>query len=98
MLLFMTPDNISKKIIPLLKRHKVRKAGLFGSVAKGEDDMNSDVDILVEISTDTSLLDFVGIKIELEEMLGRPVDLVEYDSIKPGLRHRILSEEIRLYG
>ena len=67
-------------------------------MSTGEFTRKSDVDILVELGKDISLLEFVGIKDELEDSLGRSVDLVEYQAIKPRLRSRILSEEIRIYG
>lgn len=54
---------------------------------------DSDIDILVEIDSDISLLDFVGIKLELEEALNRKVDLGEYNTIKPFLRERIMKEQ-----
>jgi hypothetical protein len=54
---------------------------------------DSDVDILVEIEKDISLLDFVGLKLELEEALNRKVDLVEYSTIKPLLRESILGQQ-----
>jgi len=54
---------------------------------------DSDLDILVEIEQDISLLDFVGLKLEIEQALNRKVDLVEYSTIKPLLRERILSEQ-----
>jgi predicted nucleotidyltransferase len=50
--------------------------------------------LLVEIESDISLLDFVGLKIEIEEALGRKVDLVEYCTIKPGLKDKILKEQV----
>jgi predicted nucleotidyltransferase len=53
----------------------------------------SDIDILVEIEKDISLLDFVGLKLELEDALNRKVDLVEYSTIKPLIRERILSQQ-----
>jgi predicted nucleotidyltransferase len=52
----------------------------------------------VELEEDISLLEFVGIKLELEDLLRRKVDLVEYQAIKPRLKNQILSEEIRIYG
>jgi len=55
---------------------------------------DSDIDILVEIEKDISLLDFVGLKLEIEEALGRKVDLVEYNTIKPLLKERILNEQV----
>ena len=91
----MTIDEIKRKALPVLRRYDLKKAGIFGSIARGELREDSDVDILVEIeSDDFSLLDFVGIKLELEDALGRKVDLVEYDTIKPLLKERILAEEV----
>ena len=91
----MTIDEVKKKILPVLKKYEIKKAGVFGSVIRGETREDSDIDILVELGKDDmSLLDFVGIKLELEEVLGRKVDLVEYATIKPLLKERILEEEI----
>ncbi|PIQ95430.1 MAG: hypothetical protein COV67_14905 [Nitrospinae bacterium CG11_big_fil_rev_8_21_14_0_20_56_8] len=91
-----TIEDIKQKILPVLKIHHVKRAGLFGSVARGDSSQDSDVDILVEIEDNLSLLDVVGIKLELEETLGRRVDLVEYNAIKPLLRERILGEEVAI--
>lgn len=94
----MQLEEIKSKITPILLKHHVKRAGIFGSMSTGEFTRKSDVDILVELGKDISLLEFVGIKYELEDCLGRSVDLVEYQAIKPRLRNRILSEEIRIYG
>lgn len=53
-------------------------------------------DILVEIEKDISLLDFVDLKLEIEEKLGRKVDLVEYSTIKPLLKDVILREQVAI--
>ncbi len=86
--------EIKEIILPVLKRHNAKRAGLFGSIARGELSKDSDIDILVEIDDDISLLDFIGIKLELEDALGKKVDLGEYSTIKPLLKKRILKEEI----
>ena len=87
-------DEIKDVIIKVLEKYSVKRAGLFGSVVRGEVSEDSDIDVLVKIDRDISLLDFVGLKLEIEEALGRKVDLVEYDTIKPLLRERILKEEM----
>jgi len=89
-------DDIKKKIIPILRKNHVIKAGIFGSYARGEQKENSDIDILVEISKPISLLDFSGLKIEIEEAIGKKTDLVEYETIKPLIKKNILNEEIRI--
>lgn len=89
-----TVAEIREKILPVLRRHGIRRAGLFGSVVRGEAGPESDVDILVEMYERASLLDFIGVKQDLEDVLGKRVDLVEYAGIKPRLRGRILGEEV----
>ena len=86
-------EQISKLILPILQRYGVSKAALFGSVVKDQARPDSDIDILVQIENDISLLDFVGLKLELEQILKANVDVVEYDTIKPLLRETILKEQ-----
>ena len=90
-------QNITKKIIPTLKSQGIVKAGIFGSYATGEAKENSDVDLLVELKDDKSLLDLVGLKLELEDVLGRKVDVLTYDAIYPPLRDIILNEQKLIY-
>ncbi len=90
----MTIEEIKERIIPILGRSGIKKAAIFGSLAKGEAKTSSDIDILVEIKSDMSLLDYIGIKVELEEALKMRVDLVEYDTIKPIIKERILAEQV----
>lgn len=78
----------------ILLRHGVTRAGIFGSFSRGEADETSDVDLLVEVPRGTTLLDMAGLGIELEEALGRSVDLVTYESIHPRMRERILRDEV----
>ena len=90
----MNIEEIKRKILPILKKYGVTRAGIFGSVVRGEAREDSDIDILVEIESRMSLLDFVGLKLELEEALGKPVDLGEYSEIKPIIKEQILEEEV----
>ena len=90
----MTVEEMKYKIIPILERYGVKKAAIFGSFVKGKAKSSSDLDILVEIERDMSLLDFVGVRLELEEALNMKVDLVEYETIKPLIREKILGEQV----
>jgi len=90
----MRVEEIKNQIMPILRKYGVKRASIFGSAVRGEVKESSDVDILVEIDKDISLLDFVAMKLELEEVLGRRVDLVEYDTVKPRRRERILKERV----
>jgi len=90
-------EKIKSKIIKVLKKNKVSKAGIFGSYSRGEQKKNSDIDIAVEINDDNmSLLGFIALKMKLEDILGKKVDLVEYSVIKPLIKNRILNEEIKI--
>ena len=90
-------EKIKSKIIKVLKKNKVSKAGIFGSYSRGEQNKNSDIDIVVEINdSNMSLLGFIRLNRLLEGLLKRKVDLVEYSAIKPRIKERILKEEIRI--
>lgn len=87
-------DRVKDKILPVLRKYDVRQASFFGSIVRGRWDKTSDIDILVRLSDDLSLFDFIGLKNELEDTVGRKVDLVEYETIKEALKERILSEQV----
>src|SRR3989344_5623201 len=84
-------EKIKPKIINLLKKNKVKRAGIFGSYARGEQKKNSDIDIAVNIEDkNMSLLGFIRLIRLLEKVLKRKVDLVEYNAIKQRIKGRIL--------
>lgn len=80
-----------------LRRFHVRRLGLFGSAARGELRPESDLDILVELDEKT-FDGYMDLKFFLEELLGRKVDLVLKEAIKPALRSRILEETVCAEG
>ena len=92
----MTPEEIAAKIIPILKSYGAQRASVFGSAARGDAKTESDVDILIDIKKDISLLEFIKMKQLLEKKLGRKVDLVEYQTLKPALKDKILSEQVSI--
>jgi len=89
-------EKIKNRIVPVLKRYDVVRAAVFGSFVRGEMEKGSDIDILVELGGEKSLLDLVALKMELEEVLGREVDVVEYSTIHPLLKERILKEQVMM--
>ena len=90
-------EKIKAKIVPVLKKNKVTKAGIFGSYSRGEQRKKSDIDIVVNIEDkNMSLLGFIALIRILEEILKRKVDLVEYNAIKSRIKQKILNEEIRI--
>jgi len=91
----ITIEKIKPQIIKILKKNKIKRAGIFGSYARGEQKKSSDIDLLVEYPKGMGL-EFVSIKFELEDKLGKKIDLVTYKGIHPLLKKRILNEEIRI--
>jgi len=89
-------DGLKAKILPVLKKYDVKKASFFGSIVRGTFKKNSDIDILVELSDELSLFDFIGLKNDLEDVVKRKVDLVEFETIKKPLKTRILAEQVAI--
>ena len=85
-----------EEILRIAARRGARNVRVFGSVARGEADDTSDIDFLVTLDPGRSLLDLGGLLIELQDLLGRDVDVVSDRGIKPRIRERILREAIGL--
>jgi uncharacterized protein len=86
-------EQVKHVIVDILKKSGVKKASLFGSVARGEATQKSDVDILIEFKGKKSLFDLVHLKMNLEDALGKKVDLLTYNSLHPLLKKKILDEQ-----
>lgn len=82
-------------IIKTLKKYHVKKAGIFGSYARGEQKKASDIDLLVQYPKNMGF-DAVSLHNELEKVLNKKVDLVSYKYINPLLKEKILLEEKEL--
>ncbi len=90
-------QEIKRLSEPVFKRYKIKRAGVFGSVARGMANPDSDIDILVDMDLSYDLLDFLRFKQELESNLQKKVDVVEYRAIKPLIRENILKSEVVIY-
>lgn len=86
--------NLKPKIVNILKKNNVKKAGIFGSYARGEEKKRSDIDILIDFKG--SLMDLVGIEMEIADALKKKVDILTYKGISPYLKQKILNEEVRI--
>lgn len=82
------------KILPILHKAGVTRAALFGSSVRGEAHGGSDLDLLVELPADQSLLDLADLKLKLEEALDRPVDILTFDSVHPRLRPYLERDQV----
>lgn len=89
-------ERIRLRALPILKRHGVVRAGIFGSFVRGEEKRSSDIDMLIKFGGRKSLLDLVSVEMELEGVLKRKVDLLTYNSLNPLLKNRILGEEVKI--
>ena len=91
----MKIEQITSKrneIALIAKQHGATNIRVFGSVARGNADDASDVDFLVDLEKGRSLLDLGGLLVDLQKLLGRPVDVVTEKGLKPRIRERVLSE------
>lgn len=79
-------------ILEVAARHGARNVRVFGSVARGDDRPDSDIDLLVDMGRDRSLLDLVALAQELEALLRRRVDVLTEQSLAPAMRQRIAEE------
>ena len=84
------------EILRIAARHGARNVRLFGSVARGDDDEKSDIDLLVEIDAERSLLDHAALLLALRALLGDAVDVVSERGLKPRIRDRVLREAVAL--
>lgn len=84
------------EVLEILERHGVQNAKVFGSVARGDDRDDSDVDLLVELPHNTGLLSIARIEAELEAILETTVDLVSVKVLKPAVRSRVERELVAL--
>lgn len=86
----------SRQILDIARRRKIENIRIFGSVARGEENEESDVDFLVHPRFDTSLLDLSGFNLDLEELLKCKVDVLCDNSIHWSIKNKILSESIAI--
>jgi len=85
-----------KAIIAILNKYHAANVRVFGSVARGDDHIASDVDLLVDFQPGTTLFDQVALERELSDMLGRKVDVVSARALNRHLRPSVLSEAVEL--
>jgi hypothetical protein len=85
-----------EEILRIARKHGVGRISIFGSFARGEATEDSDIDLLIDVQGPTPPWFPGGLVADLEELLGRRVDVVEADAIREGMRARILKEAVLL--
>ncbi len=81
-----------ERVRPALTERHVSRLGVFGSVARGDAGPDSDVDVLVDFTSDGDLFDLAAVRRILTDALGCPVDVVPSGGLKPDVRERVLRE------
>lgn len=85
-----------RAVLDIAAARGARNVRVFGSVARGEDHADSDVDLLADLDGGVTLVGLAGLARELTELLGVPVDLVPTDTLNPRSRDEVLAEAIEL--
>ena len=84
------------EIFKIAALHGAKDLRIFGSVARGETTQSSDLDVLIRLEPGRSLLDLIGIKQDLEDLLGCSVDVVTEDAVSPHIRDQVLKDAVSL--
>jgi predicted nucleotidyltransferase len=94
----VTLDSILTKLSlhksEIFDKYNLKELGIFGSLVRGENNINSDVDMVVEYNVTPDLLRYIELENRIENILETKVDLVIKNSIRPELKNEILSEVI----
>ncbi len=92
-------NEIKEKIKPVLKKYPISYAGIFGSFARGEEKSGSDMDIMIRLKPHSifSLFDLIGVERELEQTIGRKVDLATEKSIGRYIRNSVFNDLKMIY-
>jgi hypothetical protein len=85
-----------QEILAIAKKHGARNVRIFGSVARGDARLDSDIDFLVELEPGRSLFDLGGLLYDLQSLLGIEVDVVTEKGLRARMRERVLREAIPL--
>jgi uncharacterized protein len=85
-----------EEILALAAKHGARNVRIFGSVARGEADTLSDLDVLVDLEPGRSLFDLGGLLADLRDLLEREVDVVTEKGLRPRIKERVLKEAVPL--
>lgn len=94
--IFIQLQKDSEKIKKVARKHGAKTVSVFGSVARKEDQQNSDIDLLIEFDDNSSLFDLINLKLELEEIYNRKVDIVTPDSLHKAIAVQIKNEAVQL--
>lgn len=93
----MKVAEVQEKITPILREHGIRYAAVFGSVSRGEDSPESDIDVLVRLGTPMGMFAYMRLIRQMEKRLGRKVDLVTENSLNKFIRPYVVVDLKTIY-
>ena len=85
-----------ESLLEMVAQHRAANPRVFGSIARGEDGPESDVDLLVDFDDDAGLFGEIALRLDLTELLGTRVDVVGSDSLRGAFKDRVLAEAVEL--
>jgi predicted nucleotidyltransferase len=89
--------SIYQAIEPFIADFGIKQIQIFGSYARGEENSNSDIDIIVDISKAIGIYQFIGLKQDLEASLHKKIDLFKPSTLEPLIKEQILAEAVTIY-
>jgi predicted nucleotidyltransferase len=92
-----TFEEIKSKILPFVNKYGIRRVGIFGSFARGDAKESSDIDLIFDFEKEFGLFALSGLKLALEDELGKKIDMVEFSSLDPYISKNIMDEVIMIY-
>ncbi|MEN6326316.1 MAG: nucleotidyltransferase family protein [Syntrophomonas sp.] len=88
--------NRRESIIQIASKYGANNIRIFGSISRGDDNLESDIDLLVNFDEERTLFDLINLKLELEDLLNRKVDLVTERALHPLIHDRVLQEAVQI--
>lgn len=89
--------SYAKRIRPILRKYRVRRCAVFGSVARGEERKNSDLDLLIDPPSTMGLFTLVGLQQDIEQAIGRRVDVGTFRSLHASVKKNAMKDAIVIY-
>jgi predicted nucleotidyltransferase len=89
-------QDLRLDVLAVARRHGASNLRIYGSIAKGQEHNGSDLDLLVDLAADQTLLGLIQLRQELEDLLGCPVDVTEAETLHPLIRSKILGQSLPL--
>lgn len=88
----MNFNKLKKQLIEICQENNIARLGVFGSVSRGEETTESDIDLLIKLKKPIGLIEFIRLEDKFVEILGKKVDLTTEDSLHPLIKRTVLTD------